>query len=233
MSESAGWSRPSLALLMLASLASILLLPASPALAQVSVDIGVNVPVYPQLVQVPGYPVYYNPRASSNYFFYDGLYWVYQGDRWYRSGWYNGPWRYVGPEEVPLYVLRVPVRYYHRPPSYFHGWRADAPPRWGEHWGPDWERRRGGWDRWDRHSVPPPAPLPLYQRQYSGGRYPHAEQQQHSIRSEQYRYQPHDAVSQQHFAGPHDGGRDGRGPTPDRGRDNRAAPAPDLSLIHI
>ena len=35
-----------------------------------------------------------------------------------------------------------------------------------------------GWDRWDRSAVPVPAPLPTYQRQYSGNRYPHVDQQQ-------------------------------------------------------
>ena len=195
------------------------------------VNIGINVPVLPDLVQVPGYPVYYNPRGRSNYFFYDGLYWVFRGDRWYQSSWYNGPWRFVGPEHVPLYVLRVPVRYYRQPPVYFHGWRGDAPPRWGAHWGQDWERRRSGWDRWDRHAVPPPAPLPHYQRQYSGGHYPRAEEQQHSIRSEHYRYQPHEAATRQHLAGPPDRGHESR-PAPhesrpvpqDRSRDARPAP---------
>ena len=167
-----------------------------------SVSIGVNVPVYPRLVAVPGYPVYYDPQANSNYFFYDGLYWVYQDDNWYSSSWYNGPWRSVGPEYVPLFVLRVPVRYYRQPPTYFHGWRADAPPRWGDHWGRDWEDRRHGWDHWDRHSAPRAAPLPTYQRQYSGARYPDAEDRQHKIRSEHYRYQPHEAVTKQHFQQP-------------------------------
>ncbi|MGB2902467.1 MAG: hypothetical protein WBB96_03440 [Candidatus Dechloromonas phosphoritropha] len=167
-----------------------------------SVSIGVNVPVYPRLVAVPGYPVYYDPQANSNYFFYDGLYWVYQDDNWYSSSWYNGPWRSVGPEYVPLFVLRVPVRYYRQPPTYFHGWRADAPPRWGDHWGREWEDRRHGWDHWDRHSAPRAAPLPTYQRQYSGARYPDAADQQHKIRSEHYRYQPHEAVTRQHFQQP-------------------------------
>ena len=54
------------------------------------ISIGINVPIFPQLAQVPGYPVYYDPRANSNYFFYDGLYWVYQDDNWYESSWYNG-----------------------------------------------------------------------------------------------------------------------------------------------
>ncbi len=99
------------------------------------VSIGINLPVYPELVPVPGYPVYYAPQVNSNYFFYDGMYWVYQGDNWYASSWYNGPWGLVAPEAVPLFILRVPVRYYRRPPTYFRGWRSDAPPRWGEHWG--------------------------------------------------------------------------------------------------
>jgi hypothetical protein len=162
------------------------------------VSIGINLPVYPELVPVPGYPVYYAPQVSSNYFFYDGMYWVYQRDTWYASSWYNGPWMLVAPEAVPLFVLRVPVHYYRRPPAYFRGWRSDAPPRWGEHWGHSWEQRRSGWDMWDRGAVPPPAPLPVYQRQYSGNRYPRVEQQQ-VLQSQNYRYQPQDAVVRQHY----------------------------------
>jgi len=162
------------------------------------VSIGINVPMYPQLVAVPGYPVYYAPQLNSNYFFYDGMYWVYQQDNWYASTWYNGPWQLVAPDVVPLFILRVPVRYYRRPPAYFHGWSSNAPPRWGEHWGNTWAQSRQGWDNWNRSSVPAPAPLPIYQRQYSGNRYPRAEQQ-HVIQSQSYRYQPHEAVVQQHY----------------------------------
>jgi len=68
------------------------------AVAQVSfafdspgISIGVNVPVYPNLVRVPGYPVYYAPNLNANYFFYDGLYWVFINGDWYASPWYNGP----------------------------------------------------------------------------------------------------------------------------------------------
>jgi hypothetical protein len=175
------------------------------AVAQVSVgiglpgvSIGINLPLYPELVPVPGYPVYYAPRLNSNYFFYDGMYWVYQGDNWYASSWYNGPWGLVGPEVVPLFVLRIPVRYYRDPPGYFRGWRSDAPPRWGEHWGNQWEQHRSGWDKWDRRSAPAAAPLPVYQRQYSGNRYPRVEQQQ-ALRSQNYHYQSRDAVVRQHY----------------------------------
>ena len=175
------------------------------ALAQVSigiglpgVSIGINLPLFPELVRVPGYPVYYAPRLDSNFFFYDGMYWVYQGDNWYASSWYNGPWGLVAPDLVPLFVLRIPVRYYRNPPAYFRGWRPDAPPRWGEHWGNEWERHRSGWDRWNRSSAPSPAPLPVYQRQYSGARYPRVEQQQ-TLQSRNYRYQPREAIVRQHY----------------------------------
>jgi hypothetical protein len=178
---------------------------ATSAMAQISVgiglpgvSIGINLPLYPELVQVPGYPVYYAPRLNSNYFFYDGMYWVYERVNWYASSWYNGPWGLVGPEAVPLFVLRIPVRYYRNPPGYFRGWRSDAPPRWGEHWGHEWAQQRSGWDRWNRTSARAPAPLPVYQRQYSGDRYPRVEQQ-HTLQSQNYRYQPRDAVVQQHY----------------------------------
>lgn len=171
---------------------------ATSALAQVSISIGINLPLFPTLVQVPGYPVYYAPRLSSNFFFYDGMYWVFEGDNWYSSSWYNGPWWLVDPEYVPLFVLRIPVRYYRNPPVYFREWRSDAPPRWGHRWGNEWEQRRRGWDRWERSSVPAAAPLPVYQRQYSGDRYPRVDQQ-HELNSRNYRYQPRDAVVRQHY----------------------------------
>jgi hypothetical protein len=215
---------------------SMLLAPLTSARAEVSVgvgihvpgvSIGINLPAYPRLVRVPGYPVYYDPGVNVNFFFYDGLYWVFQGDNWYASSWYNGPWDLVDRYDVPLYVLRVPVRYYRHPPSYFRGWRADAPPRWGDHWGRDWEQRRGGWDRWDRHSAPRPAPLPSYQRNYSGDHYPREPERQRSIRSERYRYQPREPVTQQHYQrqreqnqnGPHDRGRGNS--REERGQDRR------------
>ena len=56
-----------------------------------SINIGINVPVYPELVLVPGYPVYYDPRADWNYFFYDGLYWVYQETTGTRAAGTTGP----------------------------------------------------------------------------------------------------------------------------------------------
>jgi hypothetical protein len=186
-------------------LLSLLLGATIPALAQENMGIGapnvrlaINFPAYPQFQQVPGYPVYYAPQVDANYFFYDGMYWVYLNDNWYASSWYNGPWALVTPVVVPVYILRVPVRYYREPPVYFHGWRQDAPPHWGDHWGDGWEHQRSGWDHVNRSAVPAGAPLPIYQQGYTGKSYPSYEQQR-TIINQNYRYQPHEPVVQQHY----------------------------------
>jgi hypothetical protein len=173
----------------------------APAAAQVS--IGINLPGYPDLVPVPGYPVYYAPQVDSNYFFYDGLYWICANNGWYSSSWYDGPWEMVAPESVPLFILRVPVLYYGRPPPNFRDWSPETPPRWGEHWGRDWERQHAGWNHWDRASAPAPAPLPTYQREYSGDRYPRVGQQL-LLRNQNYHYRPREMyVRQQYKQLPH------------------------------
>src|SRR5579883_27043 len=64
-------------------------------------SIGVEIPTYPQLVPIAGYPVYYAPGVGANLFFYDGLYWVFAEDNWYYSSWYDGPWYLAEPETVP------------------------------------------------------------------------------------------------------------------------------------
>ena len=186
--------------------ALMLFCPVVSALAQTTItfgssgiSIGINVGTYPRLTQVPGYPIYYSPNGTSNYFFYDGMYWIYTNDNWYASSWYNGPWDAVGPEEIPLAILNVPVRYYRSPPAYFHGFSANAAPRWSEHWGNDWQQHRVGWDQWNPRSAPPVAPLPTYQQKYSGNRYPRAADQQRVIQSKNYRYQPRETVTQRHY----------------------------------
>jgi hypothetical protein len=186
-------------------LSSLLLGAALPANAQITItfgvpsqSIGMNMPFYPDFQRVPNYPVYYAPQANYNVFFYDGMYWAYQRDNWYASSWYNGPWGKVAPRYVPYYVLRVPVRYYRHPPKYFKGWSYDQPPRWGQYYGAQWEQERSGWNTWNRYSAPPPAPLPVYQRQYSGDRYPRYEQQP-VIRTQYYQYKPSEPVVRQTY----------------------------------
>lgn len=187
---------------------SVLFFSASTAQADVSVSIGIsvpggsigiNMPTYPRLVRVPGYPVYYDPDVHSNFFFYDGLYWVFHSDDWYVSSWYNGPWQPVARDFVPVSVLRIPVRYYRRPPLYFRGWHADAPPHWDERWGRDWERSRRGWNHSDHHTRERRAPLPSYQRRFTGDSYPRVPEVQRLIESKKYRYQPREPVTRQYY----------------------------------
>jgi hypothetical protein len=181
----------------------MLLYSMGPASAQVSVGIGLpninvgfNLTAYPALVRVPGYPVYYAPRLSSNYFFYDGRFWGYAAERWYSSAWYNGPWWLVGPDVVPLYVLRIPVRYYRQPPDAFRAWQArspNSPPHWGEQWGESWSRQRTGWDHWNHQAMPVPAPPPIYQRRYAGESYPSAPAQT-ALHEKNYRHESRDPL---------------------------------------
>lgn len=179
------------------ALLTLTLIAAAPSRA----DIDIHIDVRPELVPVPGYPVYYASNLAVNYFFYDGAYWLYYNDRWYVSEWHDGPWQYVDPFDVPDFLLRVPVRYYRRPPVYFHAWHYDAAPRWGYHWGPSWERRRPHWNRWDHRHVPPRAPLPRHQhqrqlhqqqqwqRQRQHEQRQHQQQRQHEQRREQQQHQ--------------------------------------------
>lgn len=153
-----------------------------------SKSIGIHLSAYPQLILVPDLPVYYAPRLNYNLFFHDGSFWVYKGEHWYSSTWYNGPWLKATRDVVPVYVLRIPVDYYRVRPEHFRGWQVDAAPRWGEHWGREWERSRAGWDRWDRSTAPAPAPVPFYQRRYAGESYPQLEQQAELVRRH-YPYQ--------------------------------------------
>ena len=187
-------------------LVSLLVSAAAEAATSINIFIGeptqriaIENPVYPELVRVPNYPVYYAPRARSNIFFYDGLYWAYHDDRWYASTWYNGPWGLVDPVSVPSYVLRVPVRYYRDPPAYFKSWAVDAPPRWDVHWGSSWSQQRTGWSEWNRSSVPAPAPLPVYQREYTRDRYPDV-QQQLVLQNQRYTYTPRETAVKSYYA---------------------------------
>ena len=174
------------------------------------ISIGINLPVYPEFVQISGYPVYYAPRVPTNYFFYDGLYWVYQNDNWYASSWYNGPWWVIPPAAVPVFILQIPVRYYKHPPHYFRNWHPEAAPRWGEHWGPVWEQQRGDWNRGNPHSQHRAAPLPSYQNRFPAHRYP-SEKEQRRLQEKNYRHRPSDPEVRQQFEAHREHGEGNRG----------------------
>lgn len=160
-----------------------------------SVSLGIHLSNYPDLVAIPGMPVMYDPRLMANYFFYEGSFWVFEDDDWYRSDWYNGPWIFVERDAVPVFLLRIPVRYYNRAPLYFRPWSMDMAPRWSLRWGREWERRHRDWDRWDRRRAPPPAPPPVFQQQFPRERYPESPELQERLRKQHYRYRPREPVA--------------------------------------
>jgi hypothetical protein len=106
--------------------------------AQVSVNIGINLPAPPSFVIIPGMPVAYAPALPANYFFYAGHYYVFTNGLWYTGPTFSGPWVVVASAYVPLPLLSVPVRYYKAPPPHWKGWRRGAPPRWDPAWGHEW-----------------------------------------------------------------------------------------------
>ncbi|MDA8175385.1 MAG: hypothetical protein M0018_12530 [Nitrospiraceae bacterium] len=134
--------------------AAALLIPAAGyAGVNLNIGIGLGVPVAPppppppvvmpgppEMAVIPGLSVYFVPGVQADIFFYGGSW--YRRDRgyWYRSGYYNGPWRFVPRGHVPRVFYRLP-----------RDWRRDRGERYEygdfrRHWREwDRERERGDW----------------------------------------------------------------------------------------
>jgi len=106
---------------------------ASVTAAQVSVNVGINLPGPPSLVIIPQTPVAYAPAVPANLFFYGGQYYVFANNGWYAGPTYNGPWVVIAPTHIPPPILAVPVRYYRAPPPGWKHWKRAEPPRWDKH----------------------------------------------------------------------------------------------------
>ena len=101
--------------------------PSAGGAADVRVGVNVGVPLPPppivvagppQLVVVPGSPVFYAPSLSVNFFAYGGRYYTFHEGAWFWARSHRGPWVFVAPERVPRPVLAVPVAYYKVPPGH-------------------------------------------------------------------------------------------------------------------
>jgi hypothetical protein len=117
---------------MLAATAAILFSRVPARASDVKINIGVGVPPLvlsapPQLVVVPGTPVYYAPEVSANLFFYKGRYYTVANGVWSRAPAYNGPWAVIQIGQVPAPVAAVPVEYYKIPPGQL---KKHGPPPW-------------------------------------------------------------------------------------------------------
>jgi hypothetical protein len=127
----------------------------SGAIAEVNINVGINVPPPPPLVihapppvfVIPGTYVYFAPEVDVDIFFYHG-YWYrpYRG-YWYRSGSYNGKWVYIAPKKVPPPLLNLPPDFRHVPPGHQHipygqlkkNWRTwEKEKYWEKHGGKEW-----------------------------------------------------------------------------------------------
>src|SRR5574341_1872058 len=114
--------------MVLAGILAAACLPAAPAAARTDVHIGINLGAPPQLVVVPGTPVYYAPALPHNYFFYGGQFYVFHNGGWFFGPTFNGPWGFIDVRYVPRPILAVPVQYYRAPPRH---WKKHGPPPWG------------------------------------------------------------------------------------------------------
>jgi hypothetical protein len=118
--------------LMLAAAAALLFSGASATASDVKIHIGLGIPPMvltapPQLVVVPGTPVYYAPDVSANLFFYKGRYYTVANGVWAMAPAYTGPWAVIQIGQVPTPVVAVPVEYYKIPPGQL---KKHGPPPW-------------------------------------------------------------------------------------------------------
>jgi len=121
-------------------------------IADVNINVGINVPPPPPLVipappsvfVVPRTYVYFVPDVKVDIFFYhDYWYRPYEG-RWYRSASYNGPWVYIIPKHVPLVLLHLPPDFRRVPP----GHQRIPYGQLKKHW-MTWENEK----YWDKHEA--------------------------------------------------------------------------------
>jgi hypothetical protein len=117
---------------------SLVLLSHIPTMAvDVSVNVGVNIPLPPaivfsappQLVVIPETYVYADPDVDADIFFYGGWWWRPWEGRWYRSRNYDSGWGH----------------YKHAPPFY-----SQVP----SHWRDDYRRHKWKGHKWDHKRIP-------------------------------------------------------------------------------
>jgi len=129
--------RPAAVLLVLSALFCLAAPPAS-AGVDVNVNIGIPFPGFhveaaPEMVMVPGAPVYFAPRVSVDLFFFDGFWFTRDHDHWYRGHDYRGPWKEVNARYVPPPVHRVRSDYRARYAREKHIPYGQLKKHWREH----------------------------------------------------------------------------------------------------
>ncbi len=130
---------------------SLVLLSHIPTMAvDVSVNVGVNIPLPPaivfsappQLVVMPETYVYVDPDVDVDIFFYGGWWWRPWEGRWYRSRNYNSGWGHY--KNVPSFYREVPSRW--RDDYRGHKWKGH---KWDHKRIPHEEVQRN-WNKWEK-----------------------------------------------------------------------------------
>ena len=91
---------------------------ASQSDARVNVGVNINIPGFtfpapPVMAVIPGTYVYFAPDAGIDILFYGGYWYRPYDGRWYRSRYYDGPWRYIYRGGVPNAIIGLPPDYRH------------------------------------------------------------------------------------------------------------------------
>lgn len=136
-------------------IATLLLLPlgavfATGASAEVSLNIGINIPLAgvavsasPDVVVISGTYVYFIPEAKEDVFFYHGYWYRPHKGRWYRSADYSNGWIIISLNNVPSPVRSVPPGFRSVPPGQAKIPYGQLKKNWKS-----WEKER----RWERVS---------------------------------------------------------------------------------
>ena len=117
-------------------------------LAEVNVNIGIDVPLPsvvipapPAVVLIPATYVYFVPDVSVDIFFYHGYWYRPHHGHYYRATSYNGPWVTIAPRAVPRTIMYVPADFRGVPPGHQRIQHRDLMKNWDT-----WEKEKH-WDR--------------------------------------------------------------------------------------
>lgn len=108
--------------------------------AEVDVNININLPLVqvneePVMAVIPGTYIYFFTHNSMDFFFFDGFWWRFYGNRWYRANHYNGPWMFRKNKYVPAPFFRLSPE-----------WRKQA----FIHSGIKYQEMKKNWKQWQK-----------------------------------------------------------------------------------
>lgn len=100
----------------------------------------------PDLVVIPGTYVYLVPDSDVDVLYYQDNWWRPFEGHWYRSRDFNGPWRYVGPGDIPGGLRALPQDYRQRTSAGYERMPHEDVKRNWKRWEKEkrWERRDRG-----------------------------------------------------------------------------------------